>query len=327
MNMQNDLLDDAIPRLAVAMQSVLVDAQVQVLQNNLRQNKQQSRIDVRFDGLPTWKIAVFRQMANSHYQVIETQIDLLPLCLASMSSNELQRLAALENIGLRGVTVLALRPDANDGRGGLRIRASFVARKGRTVDEVENLAIDILSVLSFARTLEDRITDNAIAGDFSFELYHSRAEGSTPPQAVRFITTNQMIFGGDHERVFSEVTDTLRSEVSFEIHDADEHSALLRAHDSGVDINVKIPDDIPIFVAHAALMKLENMRPAQVWSLLDELNSQIESGHFEYDPADHTLRFAAWKHLTNDLRHFSFEHAIATVDRAFALAKKHLLPI
>lgn len=305
------IMEETIPRLAVAMQSALTDAQIQVLGTQ--------QIDIRFDGLPAWKISVMRKLVNNQHQMIETQIDLIPLFLASMSAVELQRLAAIENLGLRGVTVIPIVPDAENERGGLRIRAAFVGQKGRSTDEVENLAIDILTVLTFARMLEDRVTENSIAGEFSFELYNSRSENHSSP-AIRFIKTGQKIFEGSDDRVFSEITKTMANEFSFEVRNTGERTAIIRAPNAKFEIVVKIPNETSIFVAHAPLMKLENMTPERIWALLEELNSQGEAGHFEINPTDNILCFTAWKHLTNDLRHFSFDHAIFSVNRAYALA-------
>ena len=317
MDVENSaLMEETIPRLAVAMQSALTDAQIQVLGSQ--------QIDIRFDGLPAWKISVMRKLVNNQHQMVETQIDLLPLCLASMSTVELQRLAALENVGLRGVSVVPIQPDPEDERGGLRIRAAFVGQKGRTTDEVENLATDILTVLTFARTLEDRVTQNSIAGEFSFELYGSRYDNSTNQESIRFIKTGQKIFEGSEDRVFSQIIKAMASEFSFEVRNAGERSAIIRAPNSSLEIVVKIPKDTQLFVAHASLMKLENMSPERIWLLLDELNSQGEAGHFEVSHVDGNLCFTAWKHLTNDLRHFSFDHTIFSVHRAYNLATESI---
>lgn len=314
-------MDQAIPILATAMQSVLADAQIQVVENQ--------QIAIRFDGLPSWRIKVVRNVFSGHNQMIETQIDLTPLCLASMTPLELGRLAASENLGLRGVTVLPLNPVEHDDRGGLRVRASFVGQKGRTTDEVENLAIDILTVLAFARTLEDRLTDNTVAGEFSFELYNSRFESPTTAQPVRFVTTGHQVFEGSQDRVFSEIVKPFKTELAFEIREISQRTALLRAPNSELEIVARIPNEIPIFVAHAPLMKLAGKTPAQVWELVAMLNSKVEAGHFEFNPNDSILSFTTWKHLTNDLRHFSFDHAVLSLNRAFSMALEnvHFAPV
>lgn len=315
MNMiDRSMMEETIPRLATAMQSVLADAQVHVLG--------QQQIDIIFDGLPSWKISVVRKLVSNQYQMIETQIDLMPLCIASMSASELQRLAAIENIGLRGVTVLPLQSAMNDERAGLRVRAAFVGQKGQTTDEVENLAIDILTVLSFARTLEDRVTDNSVAGEFSFELYKSRLENPANALPARFITTGQNVFEGSQDRVFSEIMKGLKLEFSFDVRTIGERTALVRAPGSELEIVAKIPNDIPIFVIHAPLLKLTGMTSDEVWSLLEELNSHGEAGHFEADINNEILSFTAWKHLTNDLRNFSFDHIVFSVIRAHAMASE-----
>lgn len=314
------MMADAIPRLAVSMRSVLSDANVQVLEKN--------NIEIRFDGLPAWKINVTRNLVNHQYQMFSTSIDLSPLCLASMSLEELQHLAALENLGLRGATVLPIDPALNDQRGGLRIRASYIGQKGRSTDEVENLTIDILNVLAFARTLEDRLTDSAIAGEFSFELYNSRFETRTIVPPSRFVSNGQILFQGSTERVFSEITKSLKSELGFQIRNAGNKTAIVVAPaaktDSPIEIVIRIPDEIPVFVAHAPLLKISGKSKTEISAMLDELNAQGEAGHFEFNPVDQVLCFSAWKHLTNDLRHFSFDHTILSVNRAYTLATENL---
>lgn len=317
----SSMMAEAIPRLAASMRSVLFEANVQVLEQN--------RIEIRFDGLPAWQINVARNLVNHQYQMFSTTIDLTPLCLASMSLEELQRLAAVENLGLRGATILPIDPALNDSRGGLRVRSSFIGQKGRSTDEVENLTIDILNVLAFARTLEDRITDSAIAGDFSFELYNSRFETRTLVPPSRIVSNGQVLFQGSTERVFSEITKSLKSDLGFQIRNAGNKAAIVVAPatktDSPIEIVIRIPDEIPVFLAHAPLLKITNKSHGEIVALLDELNAQGEAGHFEFNQADQVLSFTAWKHLTNDLRHFSFDHTILSVNRAYNLAAENFL--
>jgi len=317
----SSVMANAIPRLAVSMRSVLSDANVQVLKKD--------KIEIRFDGLPAWKVNVARTLVNHQFQMFSTAIDLSPTCLATMPLEELQRLATFENLGLRGATVLPIDPALNDGRGAIRIRASFIGQKGRSTDEVENLTIDILNVLAFARTLEDRLTDSAIAGDFSFELYNSRFATRAIVPHSRFVSNGQVLFQGSSERVFGEILKSLKSDLGFQVRNAGIKTAMVVAPaaktDSPIEIVVRIPDEIPVFVAHAPLMKISGKSQIEIAALLDELNAQGEAGHFEFNPADQVLGFAAWKHLTNDLRYFSFDHSILSVNRAYALANENLL--
>lgn len=308
-------MEEVIPRLANAMQWVLADAQIQVAE-------QQSKFDLRFDGLPAWQLVVTRHPITSDYQMIETHIDLFPLCIASLSKTELQRLTASENYGLRGVTVSPLHAEQNDDRSGLRVRTRFVAQKGESEDEVENLTVDILTVLSFARTLEDRLTENAVAGEFSFELYNSRFEGPNAALTARFVRTDQNIFEGSSERVFHEVMSKVKPSFPHELRNAGARSTIITVQDSQplLEIVAKIPDEVAMFIAHAPLLNLTGMDPAEVWAMLEELNSSTEVGHFELNSNDMILCFTTWKHLTNDLRQFSFEHAIAAVNNAFRTA-------
>ena len=312
----NQELSEALPRLASSMKSVLADAHIQILENH--------QIDIRFDGLPAWKIHVTRQLLNNQLQMFVTHIDLFPLCLASLSFSELQRLAAIENLGLRGVTVTPVDPGLHDGRGGLRVRASFVGQKGRSTDEVENLTVDIMNVLAFARTLEDRLTDSAIAGEFSQELYLSRFAAKTQVQPTRIVSSGQSVFDGSTDRVFSEIMRSLKSDLGFQIKSSGQRTALAVAPSAQtkdpIEIVIRIPEGIPVFIAHAPLMKITGKSDDEIATILDDLNSQSESGHFEYNPADQVLCYTAWKQLTNDLRHFSFDHTVLSVNRAYAMA-------
>lgn len=312
----NHELSEALPRLAASMKSVLADAQIQILENR--------QIDIRFDGLPSWKINVTKQLLNNQLQMFVSHVDLFPLSLASLSLSELQRLCAVENLGLRGVTVTPIDPGLHDGRGGLRVRASFVGQKGRSTDEIENLSVDIMNVLAFARTLEDRITDSAIAGEFSQELYSSRFGAKTQVQPTRIISNGQSVFEGSTDRVFSEIMRSLKSDLGFQIRSSGQRTALAVAPSAQgkdpIEIVIRIPEEIPVFIAHAPLMKITGKTENEVAAILDELNSQSESGHFEYNPADQVLCYTAWKQLTNDLRHFSFDHTVLSVNQAYAMA-------
>lgn len=309
-------LSEALPRLASSMRSVLTEAQIQVLDNH--------QIDIRFDGLPSWKINVTRQLVNNQLQMFVSHVDLFPLCLASLSFSELQGLSAVENLGLRGVTVLPIDPGLHEGRGGLRIRASFVGQKGRSTDEIENLTVDIMNVLAFARTLEDRITDSTIAGEFSQELYNSRFGSKSQLQSTRIVSNGQSMFEGSTDRVFSEIMRSLKSDLGFQIRSSGQRTALAVAPSAQskdpIEIVIRIPEEIPVFIAHAPLMKITGKSEDEVAAILDDLNSQSESGHFEYNPTDQILCYTAWKQLTNDLRHFSFDHAVLSVNRAYAMA-------
>lgn len=312
-----NIVEDVIPRLANTMRSVLTDAQIQV-----HQSEQESQFDLRFDGLPSWRLIVQNHSITSDYQMIETHIDLFPLCIASLSKTELQRLTASENSGLRGVTVSPLHSEAHDDRSGLRVRARFLAQMGDSDDEVENLTADILTVLTFARTLEDRLTENTVAGEFSFELYNSRFEAPNATLSARFVRTDQNIFEGSSERVYHEVMSKIRPSFRYEMRNAGPRSSILTVEGSEplLEIVTKIPDEAAMFIAHAPLLNLTGMDPSDVWSLLEELNSSTEVGHFEVSPSDMILCFTTWKHLTNDLRQFSFEHAIVSVNNAFKIA-------
>lgn len=323
-------LSEALPRLATALQSVLEDSQVQVINAD--------KLSVRFDGMPNWKVDVSRhqfvQRKSStapieQCQMVETSIDVKPLCIASLSKVELQRLAARENFGLRGVTVIPVIADnSNQGRSGLRVRAAFVAQTGASSDESENLAIDIITVLNFARTLEDRLTSHTVSGDFSFELYNARFENPLYARPVRFLTIGQKVFEGSDDRVFAEVMKSIQARSIHKVQVVSERTATLTwsatLTSTPLQIQARIPSDIPMFVVQAPVAQLVDLQPQSRWDLVEKLNAMCDVGHFEMNPDDFTLSFTAWKHLTNDLRAFSFDHAISSVHRALQMATENV---
>jgi len=310
------MMAEAIPRLAVAMNSVLSDAKVSVVGKET--------IEIRFNGLPALHVNVVRRIVNNQFQIIESQVDLFPHCLSMLSLKELQRLAASENLGLRGVTVLPLHPDLSSNKAGLRVRAGFVGQKGRTPDEVENLAIDILTAIAFARTLEDRVTENSIAGEFSFELYQSRYEQRGQFVRSRFVAHAEQTFSGSAESVFEQILRTLQADFHFDLIQKKDQSATLQppgqTGSQPLQISTRIPNETPIFTCHAPLIKLPALKPEVIWSMLADLNNQVENGHFEWNPVDQVLAFTSWKHLTNDLRNFSFDYVVFSASHALALA-------
>jgi len=328
----NDL-QGALPRLALALEKALEEAQVQVLNAD--------KLSVRFDGLPNWKVDVSRHQFVQRKsatapiedcQMVETSIDVKPLCIASLNKAELQRLAARENFGLRGVTVVpVLASQTNQGRSGLRVRAAFVAQTGSTSDEVENLAIDIITVLNFARTLEDRLTSHTVSGEFSFELYNTRFENPLYARPVRFLTIAQKVFEGSDDRVFAEVLKSIQTRSIHKVEVNSERTATLTwsatQSSTPLHIQARIPSDIPMFVVQAPLAKLADLQPQSRWDLVEKLNAMCDVGHFEMNPDDFTLSFTAWKHLTNDLRAFSFDHAISSVHRALQMASESVSTI
>lgn len=314
------MMAEAIPRLAIAMRSVLADAQVTVSGTE--------SIQIRFDGLPSMKIEVVRHLVNNQFQMIESRLDLAPLCISTLSRTDLSRLAAMENLGMRGISVLPVSPEQNHGRAALRLRTGFVGQKGRTKDEVENLAIDILTTIAFARQLEDRLTENSVAGEFSFELYQT-VNRSRPTVPIRVINHGQSIFSGSTDRVFAQICATLRNDFQFGVTNVSPNTARIdsprfNGGDRAVEMLAKIPSESPIFMCQANLMKLEAGLAESVWTLLADLNAQVESGHFEWNPIDRVLSFVSWKHLTNDLRHFSFDYVIFSATHAMALALETL---
>lgn len=323
-------LNEALPRLAKALQDVLEDSQVHVINSD--------KLSVRFDGRPNWKVDVSRHQfverksssaPIEQFQMVETSVDVKPLCIAGLSLAELQRLAARENFGLRGVTVIPVVATASEkGRSGLRVRAAFVAQTGATSDEAENLAIDIVTVLNFARTLEDRLTSHTVSGEFSFELYSARFENPLYARPVRFLTAREKVFEGSDDRVFAEVVKSIQARSIHKVQVSSERTATLTwsatLTSTPIQIQARIPSDIPMFVVQASVAELSKLEPQSRWDLVERLNAMCDVGHFEMNPNDFTLSFTAWKHLTNDLRAFSFDHAIASVHHALQLATENL---
>jgi hypothetical protein len=315
-------MDEALSLLASSMKDAFSGAQVSILSDDL--------IDIRFEGLPAWKVNVTRQLLNNQLQLFVTQIDLFPHSLTGFQMEALTQIAASENCGLRGVSVYAIDPALRDGQGGLRVRASFVGQKGRSTDEIENLALDIMNVLAFARTLEDRVTDSTIAGEFSQELYNSRMQHQNLEPVTRIVSSGEPVLDCNVERIFSEVVRSLKEDLGFQVRSSGDLMALATAPfvyaKDPIEIVIRIPPSAPIFIAHAPLMKVSGKSKAEISTILDDLNSESESGHFEFNSKDETLCYTAWKHLTNDLRHFSFDHTVLTVNRAYSLAHENLWP-
>ena len=168
------------------------------------------------------------------------------------------------------------------------------------------------------------MTESSIAGEFSFELYQSRYEQRGQVVRSRFVTHGEQTFSGSTERVFKQILRTLQADFHFELIQKKDQSATLQPPGQmgpqPLQITTRIPNETPIFTCHAPLMKLPALKPEVIWSMLADLNNQVENGHFEWNPVDHVLAFTSWKHLTNDLRNCSFDYVVFSASHALALA-------
>lgn len=286
----------------------------------------QSVIEVRNQGVPAWTACVSQRPSenNAHQILVETCIEVFPHALQSLDEDALLRLTANENLGLRGVSVVA---EIRESKRILRLRSTYLTQAAASRDEDENMAIDLMTCLRYAQTLEDRITGCSVAGQFSFELYATRHE-QPGRQPVRYTTESSSVFNGSTERVFGQVCEILTTDFSFQVNRVSAQTAMISMPGADLQIVGKIPEEIPMFTCSAPLIQMnDSMRfqDRQIWSMLNELNAQSEHGHFEFNPFDRVLSFASWKHLTNDLRHSSFDHVVLAAVHAFTKAQNMLL--
>jgi hypothetical protein len=128
------------------------------------------------------------------------------------------------------------------------------------------------------------------AGEFSFELYQSRYEQRGQVVRSRFVTHGEQTFSGSTERVFEQILRTLQSDFHFELIQQKDQSATLQppgqTGSQPLQISTRIPNETPIFTCHAPLMKLPALKPEVIWSMLADLNNQVENGHFEWNLVD-----------------------------------------
>jgi len=320
---------DMLKRLARSLQDQFSDDLViQVIQTPATQNvaHANSVIEVRNQGVPAWTACVSQRPSenNAHQILVETCIEVFPNALQSLDEDALLRLTANENLGLRGVSVVA---EIRDSKRILRLRSTYLTQAAASRDEDENMAIDLMTCLRYAQTLEDRITGCSVAGQFSFELYATRHE-QPGRQPVRYTTESSSVFNGSTERVFGQVCEILTTDFSFQVNRVSAQTAMISMPGADLQIVGKIPEEIPMFTCSAPLIQMnDSMRfqDRQIWSMLNELNAQSEHGHFEFNPFDRVLSFASWKHLTNDLRHSSFDHVVLAAVHAFTKAQNMLL--
>jgi hypothetical protein len=276
-----------------------------------------------FENLPHWELSVMSHnlpVQREGFLTFESSLVMRYPNLAEIRENELDQLLALETQGLRGVSVVR---DESDPRA-IRLRCAFVGQKGRTRDESENLVIDVLSLLRFARLLEDRIVRSSLDNQFSIELYHSQyvaqAHGHSSSRN-RFVNYARNIFQGSAERVFGQVSKMLQDDYHYQMQTTGPSLAKVHLPEHSAECVLRIPEEVPMIVMSGQLRKVAKAKPeAETIALLRDLNLQASrlglGGHFERSSDSTWIVFTTWKHLTNDLRYYALDHMIASIGHA-----------
>lgn len=304
------MLSEAFPRLAVRLRSTFPDAKISLTKEILR---------VRLPAFPAWEVEVAATPCHEQFQVIQSKITLTYDCLRNISDSDFNRFISAENLGLRGVTLIA----ENDwGRRAISIRTSFVGQKGRTRDEAENLAIDVLSLLRFARLIEDRVLRSVAGLKFSYDMYYSQYLSKSIGRN-RFINYARSIFQGSTERVFGQVTNMLREEYKYKVNVSRPFMATISRPTSSSTIVLRVPEEIPMLTASAGL-RVVSWQAEKSFDLVARLNPQIRFGHFEVNADGSLISFIAWKHLTNDLRYYALDQLLASVNEAESLLENEI---
>ena len=306
------MLAEAFPRLAVRLRSTFPDADIRLVNNGMG-------LKVGFPNFPAWEVEVTGVPCHEQFQLVQSTVSLRYECLQDVPEEDFLRLIAGENLGLRGATLLAERDGA---RRGIRIRTTFLGQKGRTRDEAESLAIDVLSILRYARLLEDRILRSTAGETFSYELYYSQYL-SKGLGRNRFINYARSIFQGSTERVFGQVTSMLRDDYKYPVQINRPFVATIVPPSSNLEIVLRIPEEIPMLSCCTSLYAFA-WNPARTFELVSRLNWMTEAGHFEVNADGSLVSFVSWKHLTNDLRYYSLDHVIDTVHTADRLLQSEL---
>jgi hypothetical protein len=327
------MLVEAIPRLAVGLRSTFPDARIE-LQGT-------KSLRVVFPNNPNWEVEVvtrpFIDPAGAEFQFISSSVLLRYECLQDISEEDFQRLITCENFGLRGVSVLADHDDRQKSKPRVvRVRSAFLGSKGRSRDEQENIAIDILSLVRYTRLLEDRIMRSSAGGWFSYEMYHSQYFSSTRGRN-RYINYARNIFQGSPDRVFGQVLGMLKDDYSYEIEMTDGQAARVTPPSQSIEMVVRLPIEVPMLTCfapmHTASSSLgeynakarQRRRPqVRVMDLISKLNHAVDTGHFEVGPDGTLISFIAWKHLTNDLRYYSLDQMVAAVHAAQRLLEHEI---
>lgn len=304
------MLVEAFPRLAIRLRSTFPDASIELADNGLR---------AKFPAFPAWEVEVGPRPCHEQFQVIQSKIILSYDCLRNIPDQDFYRLLAAENLGLRGASLIA--GDGRDRRT-IIIRSSFIGQKGRTQDEAENLAIDTLSLLRFARLLEDRVLRSVAGLKFSYDMYYSQYLSKSIGRN-RFINYARSIFQGSTERVFGQVGAMLRDDYKYKVTISKPMMASVSPPNSNLTIVVRVPDEVPMLTCSAAL-HVASWAPDQSFELVSKLNTLISMGHFEVNADGSLISFVSWKHLTNDIRYYSLDQMVASVHDAERLLNAEL---
>lgn len=304
------MLAEAFPRLAIRMRSTFPDAEIELKESKLR---------VRFPTFPAWDVEVSASPCHEQFQVFESKIVLRYECLQDIPENDFYRLIAAENLGLRGVSILL---DPSGGHRGIAIRTSFLGQKGRTRDEGENLAINVLSLLRFARLFDDRILRSIVNDQFSYDLYYSQYLARSIGRN-RYINYARSIFLGSTDRVFGQLANMLKTDYKLRVNISCASIATVSTPSSQTEIILRIPDEIPMVTCHASL-QVAAWEPEKSFALVAQLNPLMRSGHFEVNADGSLISYVTWKHLTNDLRFYSLDHLIEEIHSAEKLLQTQL---
>lgn len=296
------MLAEAFPRLAVRLRSTFPDARISVSSDSMR---------VSFPAFPAWKVEVKASPCHEQFQVIQSKITLTYDCLRNIPETDFYRLLAAENLGLRGVSLI---PDfaPNDwSQHAIGICTSFVGQKGRTRDEAENLAIDTLSLLRFARLLEDRILRSVGGMKFSYDLYYTQYLAGQIGRN-RYINYARSIFQGSTERLFGQVVNMLSEDYKYSVTLSTPYVATLASPDHELTMNLRVPDGIPMLTLSCAL-KVAPWDANKSFALIAQLNAKLLMGHFEVNADGSLISYVTWKHLTNDFRYYGLDQMINSV--------------
>lgn len=304
------MLPELFLRLAVRLRSSFPDGKIELTDHGLL---------VSFPACPNWEVEVSTKPQSEQFQIVESVIRVRYECLQDIPEGDFARLLAAENLGLRGATLVA---DETHGKHAIAIRSTFVGQKGRTRDEAENLAIDTLSLLRFARLFEDRVLKSQVNNQFSYDLYYSqyllRSIGRN-----RFINYARSIFQGSTGRVFGQMASMMKEDYKYDVNVSRGSVATVTPPGSKTVIILRIPDEIPMLTCSASL-HMANCEPEKAFDLVTRLNPLLKSGHLEVNADGSLISFVTWKHLTNDLRYYSLDQMIASVHEAEKLLAEHL---
>lgn len=303
------MLVEAFPRLAVRLQETFPDASVELVDSA-------TSLLVGMPTFPKWRVRVAGETCREHFQIIETSISLQYDGFRQISDDDFNRFIAAENLGLRGASLLA---DRSHGARALKLRSTFLGQKGRSRDEAENLAVDIVSLLRYARMLEDRIVRSTVYDQFSYEMYYSQYLSQSIGRQ-RYINYARNMFQGSRERIFGQVIQLFKDDHKYEVHlDQRGLIANLQTPNSELQIVARIPDEIPILTCSALLLSSKGLSPSKTSELLTRLNLAAKFGHFESSRDGRSISFVTWKHLTNDLRLYSIDQMLHSIHEAHLL--------